>query len=154
VNSSRANAERIARQAHAVQVDRAGAPFIGHIERVVANLVRRWPDATDDEIAAAWLHDVIEDTGWSRSALVKAGISADAVSIVQELSKPDGETYLPWIASLAATGTLSAVKVKIADNEDNSDPARVAELNDDGVRLHNRYVPARTMLEKRLQAGT
>jgi hypothetical protein len=47
VNSSRTNAEPIARQAHAVQVDRAGAPYIGHIERVVANLVRRWPAATE-----------------------------------------------------------------------------------------------------------
>ena len=38
-------AESLARRAHAGQLDKAGQPYVGHLERVVANLLRRWPDA-------------------------------------------------------------------------------------------------------------
>jgi (p)ppGpp synthase/HD superfamily hydrolase len=144
-------AERIARQAHRFQTDRAEQPYIGHIERVVANLLRRWPDAADDEIAAAWLHDVIEDTEWTAYALRKAGIAPCAVAIVEELTRPDGPTYLGWIEALAASGSLSAVRVKLADNDDNTDPARVAAIPDGPAMLARRYRPARAMLEARLR---
>lgn len=146
----RTTAESIARHAHADQVDKAGKPYIEHIERVVENLMRRWPDATEDEIAAAWLHDVIEDTEWDADLLRNAGISPGAVSIIQEVSRPAGSTYKAWIQRLAALGSASAVKVKLADNEDNSSPERVASIPDGGSMLIKRYRPARDMLEGRL----
>jgi (p)ppGpp synthase/HD superfamily hydrolase len=147
-------AERLARHAHDGQVDRAGKPYIAHVERVVANLIRRWPDASDDEIDAAWLHDVIEDTLWDADLLRKAGVSANAVSIVKEVSRPDGSTYKAWIQSLSALGSLSAVKVKLADNEDNSSPDRVASIPEGANMLAKRYLPARAMLEARLDLVT
>lgn len=143
-------AERLARHAHAEQIDRSGQPFILHIERVVANLIRRWPDASDDEISAAWLHDVIEDTVWDAGLLREAGVSANAVSIVEEVSRPAGSTYKAWIQSLAALGSLSAVKVKLADNEDNSSPDRIASIPEGASMFTKRYLPAKTMLEARL----
>ena len=143
-------AERLARHAHGNIVDKAGQPYIGHIERVVTNLLRRWPDATEDEIAAAC--DVIEDTEWDAALLREAGISATAVSIVEEVTRPAKSTYLAWIQSLAALGSISAVKVKIADNEDNSDPGRVAAIPDGPRILRARYKPAREMLEGRARA--
>lgn len=146
-------AERIARQAHKGQVDRAGKPYIEHIERVVANLLRRWPDATEDEIATAWLHDVIEDTSWTAARLREAGVSPAAVAIVEEVTRPENVTYLTWIGNLAASGSLSAVKVKIADNEDNSAAERTAAIPEGQSLLEKRYRPARAMLEARLSAS-
>jgi (p)ppGpp synthase/HD superfamily hydrolase len=153
MNYDPAAAERLARDAHATQSDRAGKPYVEHIERVVANLLRRWPDATVDEVSAAWLLDVIEDTPWDARALLQAGISAGAVEIVGELSRPAGSTYLAWIESLAALGSLSAVRVKLADNEDNSLPERVALIPDGAEMLAKRYQPARAILERRLQSS-
>ena len=145
-------AERIAREAHKDQLDRAGKAYIGHVERVVANLLRRWPDATEDEIAAAWLHDVLEDhhDKWSADRLIMAGVSAGAVAIVEELTRPE-MTYLEWIRKLASDGSLSAVKVKIVDNEENSSPERVAAIPEGESLLNNRHRPARVILETRLQ---
>ena len=49
-------AEDIARMAHAEQVDKAGQPYIGHIERVAARVT------SDEAKCVAWLHDVLEDS--------------------------------------------------------------------------------------------
>jgi (p)ppGpp synthase/HD superfamily hydrolase len=143
-------AEQLARHAHRDQVDRAGKPYIEHVERVVANLLRRWPDATEDEVAAAWLHYTIEDTEWDADLLRTVGIPASAVSIVEEVSRPAGSTYRAWIQSLAALGSLSAVRVKLADNEDNISPERVASIPEGGSMLKKRYLPAKKMLEGRI----
>ena len=76
------NAEMIAKKAHENQKDKAGAPYISHPARVVEN-VRAYEhfiwqsnpqrlldqggkhvaNIIDGAIAAAWLHDVIEDSG-------------------------------------------------------------------------------------------
>ena len=49
-------AEQIARKAHDGLTDEADRPYIEHPARVAARL-------TDPELrAAAWLHDVVEDT--------------------------------------------------------------------------------------------
>ncbi len=146
-------AERLARHAHANQVDKAGMPYIEHVERVVRNLLQFWPDATADEISAAWLHDVIEDTEWDAALLRRAGIAPGAIAIVQELTRDPGATYLAWIQSLAALGSTSAIKVKLADNADNSDPIRVAAIRDGADLLRHRYLPARELLQRRLAAG-
>jgi (p)ppGpp synthase/HD superfamily hydrolase len=53
-------AETIAREAHAGQTDQAGAPYIEHVARVAGSL-----DHFSDR-AVGWLHDVVEDTAWTR----------------------------------------------------------------------------------------
>ena len=146
-------AERIARRAHAHQVDKAGQPYVGHLERVVRNLVRRWSDVTADELSAAWLHDVMEDTEWDADMLRRAGIPASTIQIVEELTRPPRFAYQAWIHSLAALGSRSALRVKLADNEDNSDPDRVAAVPDGQAMLEARYRPARILLEKGLSRG-
>ena len=146
-------AERIARYAHMEQTDRSGAPYIGHIERVVQNLLRRWPDSTVYEIAAAWLHDVVEDTCWDTATLHLAGIPLDVTRIIDEVSRPPQGTYLEWIQSLAASGSISAVHVKVADNYDNSSPERVASIPEGPDMLRKRYQPARVLLEARVAAS-
>jgi hypothetical protein len=37
-------------------------------------------------------------------------------------------TYVEWIRSIAASGNRGAIRVKLADNKHNSDPARAAQL--------------------------
>lgn len=50
-------------------------------------------------------------------------MSRRAVQIVQAVTRPEGPAYLDWVAEFALSGSLSAVRVKIADNEDNRDPS-------------------------------
>jgi (p)ppGpp synthase/HD superfamily hydrolase len=63
-------AARLAEIAHRGQVRKyTGAPYITHPMRVAAR-VTLLPGATDDMIAAAWLHDVVEDCGVSEQAIL------------------------------------------------------------------------------------
>ena len=137
----------LAARLHDGQVDKAGAPYVTHLARVAAILKRRWPNASADEIAAAWLHDSLEDTEASEASLLAVGVSAETIRIVRAVTRPEGSDYLAWIKALAESGDRSVLRVKLADNEDNRDPARVAALPGAAERVATRYEPARRLLE-------
>ena len=59
MNNELYKARIIARIAHAQQTDKAGDPYINHVQRV-AESVREFGPKHE---TAAWLHDVVEDTG-------------------------------------------------------------------------------------------
>jgi len=105
--------------------------------------MKRLPaDATDDERRVALLHDVIEDTETTASDLLAMGYSKAVVDAVVLLSRPEGDsrpTYMEWVCSLAASGNKMAIRVKIADNEDNSDPMRIANLPPNERDIVRRY---------------
>jgi (p)ppGpp synthase/HD superfamily hydrolase len=137
----------LAERLHRGQSDKAGAPYLSHLARVAAILERRWPDATRAEQDAAWLHDCLEDTEATEASLLAEGVSAETIRIVKAVTRPEGSVYLDWIAVLAASGDVSALRVKLADNEDNRDPVRVASLPGAADRVASRYEPARQLLE-------
>jgi hypothetical protein len=56
------NTLALARRLHAGQADKGGQPYIEHVERVARILVERFPDATPEQVHAALLHDVLEDS--------------------------------------------------------------------------------------------
>lgn len=114
------------REAHAGQTDKAGAPYWLH---PVSVMERLGPDASLDEKLAALLHDIVEDTRYSLNGLRKLGYADTVVEAVRLLTKPKPEVpYLDWIRTIAESGNIIAIRVKIADNEDNIDPGRVAKL--------------------------
>ena len=133
----------LARTLHAGQVDKGGVPYIGHLEAVAALLVRHWPDAPQWAIDAALLHDALEDTHATPQGLVAAGIAPRSVVIIQSVSRPEGVPYREFIATLARSGDIWAIRVKLVDNEHNSDPAR--RLPGSSI-VERRYVPARAVL--------
>jgi len=147
-------ARKVAATLHAGQVDKVGHPYIAHLERVVHHLKSRWPDATSDEIAAAWLHDSLEDTTATRESLLEAGVSPAAVGIIETVTRPENKEYLAWIADIAAHGGISAIRVKLADNQDNRDAVRVAALPGGAERVATRYEPACRLLEAGLTMTT
>ncbi len=55
--------ESIAREAHARQTDKAGRPYVEHLAAVAEGVRVRGGD--DGQIAAAWLHDAVEDDALS-----------------------------------------------------------------------------------------
>ena len=79
------SAERIARRAHAGQVDIVGNDYIRHVERVVERV-----DAEDAK-AVAWLHDVIEDTKVKEHDLREEGISEVVLAAVNLLTRKEGD---------------------------------------------------------------
>ena len=140
----------LAARLHAGQQDKGGDPYLGHLERAARYLKQRWPDATPDEIAAAWLHDSIEDTAATEASLLADGVSPEAVRIVRAMTRPEDQPYLDYVRGVADSGDRSLIRAKLADNHDNRDPKRVAALADGAQRLATRYEPAKQILEAAL----
>lgn len=136
-------AREIATRAHAGQFDKSGHPYLGHPERVAA----RTASAGGDEraVAAAWLHDVLEDTAVTADELASAGIPDDVIEAVVALTKLAGQDTGDYFARVNSSPI--AVRVKHADLDDNTDPARVAQL-DPGTRrrLAAKYARSRELL--------
>jgi (p)ppGpp synthase/HD superfamily hydrolase len=143
----------LAEKLHADQVDKAGQPYVQHLMRVGRHLETMFPEWTEAEMEAAWLHDALEDTDATADTLLAAGVTAEAVAIVQWLTKRSempGASYLNWIRSFAEDGPVGAIRVKLADNRDNSDPDRVAALPGAEAIVRTRYAPAREILKAAL----
>lgn len=139
----------LARKLHQGQVDKAGAPYFGHVARVAANLLRLFPDASLDEHHAAFLHDVMEDCGVSVSDYCRFGYSENTISIIQAVTRQTDEdiTYADWISRLSKSGNVGAIRIKIADLSDNLAPARLETLKPQQARsLAKRYKNAIKML--------
>ncbi|MEG2805637.1 phosphohydrolase [Stenotrophomonas sp.] len=128
------NAEALARRAHAVQRDKAGLPYIGHVARVAA---RVHGDAQAE--AVAWLHDVVEDC--PAFAHEVAAFPAPIRTAVACLTRRDDVAADAYYAGIRANPL--ALKVKLADIADNSDPARLQYLPaHDRERLADKYAHA------------
>jgi (p)ppGpp synthase/HD superfamily hydrolase len=82
---------------------------------------------TEYEMAVALLHDVIEDSDYTAEYLLEEGIPLDVVNAVQLLSKSGDESYHQFINRVTANPL--AVKVKIADIEDNINILRLKVIN-------------------------
>jgi len=113
------------KRAHADQVDKGGVAYWRHPVSVMSRL---GPDATEDCKLVALLHDVIEDTKYTAADLRSKGYSDRVIDAVLLLTKNKDLPYLDNIEHIAASGNKIAIAVKIADNEDNLDPDRIAKI--------------------------
>jgi (p)ppGpp synthase/HD superfamily hydrolase len=139
VSTLEAKAARLATRVHSGQVDQAGQPYIGHPERVAARLT------TDEAKVVAWLHDVIEDGGLGMGDLIAAGIPSHVATAVVAISRQPDETPESYYKRVRANPL--ALEVKAADIADNTDPARLAALDEDTrERLVEKYAAARRLL--------
>lgn len=103
-------AERIARQRHAGQTDKGGHPYIGHPQRVAAMV------ASPLEKTVAWLHDTMEDTGYTATMMRADGFSEQVIEAMLLLTHKPHEPYMEYVHRLVANPI--ARQVKLADNMD------------------------------------
>ncbi|WP_437069347.1 HD domain-containing protein [Streptomyces sp. enrichment culture] len=135
--------EALARAAHEGQTDKAGRPYAEHLAAVAAGVRERGGDA--DQIAAAWLHDAVEDDALSERWLGEAALSRRTKDIVLAVTKRAGESPEEYAGRILATP--GALLVKQADLAHNADPARLAVLDEaTRVRLTAKYARMRSLL--------
>ena len=133
-------AEQLARGAHADQTDKAGRPYVEHLERVAGRM------HDDGEQAVAWLHDILEDTTTTAEDLTRNGVQTAIVADVEALTREPHERYAGYIERLRSAGSARAVAVKLADLADHLE--HHPEAIDAGLK--RRYRHAR----KRLKTAT
>ncbi|MFI2081769.1 HD domain-containing protein [Streptomyces rubiginosohelvolus] len=135
--------EAIARAAHARQTDKAGRPYGEHLAAVAEGVRVRGGD--DGQIAAAWLHDAVEDDALSAEWLAAAALPQEVKDMVLAVTKRPGEELSSYTARILATP--GALLVKEADLAHNADPARLAVLEEQTrTRLTEKYAQVRGLL--------
>ncbi|MFD4613024.1 HD domain-containing protein [Streptomyces sp. NPDC058440] len=140
---SLAEVETVARAAHEGQTDKAGRPYAEHLRAVAEGVRARGGD--DEQIAAAWLHDSVEDGVLSERWLREAALSRRTKDIVRAVTKRAGEEPEAYARRILATP--GALLVKEADLAHNADPARLAVLDEaTRTRLTGKYARMRALL--------
>jgi len=114
-------ATAFAEKAHEGQFRKGGhgIPYVTHPKSVMSTLVEH--GVTDEVVlAAALLHDVVEDCGVTVETLV-AEFGADVASVVMEVTDPPGSKTKAKKAQIEKAPTMShrAKLVKLADKLDN-----------------------------------
>jgi (p)ppGpp synthase/HD superfamily hydrolase len=138
-----ARIEATARAAHAGRTDKAGRPYEEHLRAVAEGVRARGGD--EEQIAAAWLHDAVEDDALSEQWLREAELSSRTKAIVRAVTKRTGEPPEAYAARILATP--GALLVKEADLAHNADPARLAVLDEaTRERLTEKYARMRALL--------
>ena len=137
-------AAEYAQQKHQGQKRKDGKPYFTHVE-AVANIVAmdwftlipreaqdNWNQHKDHVVAAAYLHDVIEDCNVTKQDLLDAGISVMTAEIVDALSKRPGENYFDFIMRIHDGGPFRTgmVAVKLADLQHNMSDLNEGSLKD------------------------
>ncbi|MHB6909688.1 HD domain-containing protein [Streptomyces sp. DB-54] len=140
---SLAEVEALARRAHEGQTDKAGRPYAEHLAAVAAGVRAR--GGSPAQIAAAWLHDAVEDGAVSGAWLAGAALEESTKAMVLAVSKRPGEPVEEYTARILATP--GALLVKEADLAHNADPARLAVLDaPTRERLTAKYARVRALL--------
>ena len=124
-------ARAIAEKAHADQVDKAGAPYIGHPAHVAASV------EGDKAKAVAWLHDVVEDTSTTFDDLRAAGVDDEVLVALELLTHDKSAPYMEYVAAIKKNDL--ARTVKLADLAHNSDLSRLPEVTETDLRRVEKY---------------
>jgi len=118
IHSSMERAIEIAVSAHKGQKDKADKPYILHPLRLMFKM------NSEDEMIAAVLHDVVEDTDWTIEKLQAERFSDEVIEAINLLTKTKNVSEKDYFKKIKLNKI--ATKVKLADLEDNMDIKRIS----------------------------
>lgn len=121
----------LATMAHVGQVDKANKPYILHPLKVMQKM------ETMDEMMAAVLHDVVEDTDITIDDLIKRGYPDTVVEAVRLLTHESEVEYFEYVERCKSNPI--AKKVKLADTTDNMDLTRIANPQEKDYKRLEKY---------------
>lgn len=122
---------QIALQAYAGKKDKAGKTYLLHPLRLMSKM------NTEEAMAVALLHDVIEDSDYNKAQLLAEGIPEAVAEAVQVMTKKSGESYQQFIDRVLHNEM--AARVKKADIEDNINILRLNSLDQSDLERVAKY---------------
>ncbi|KAA2243553.1 HD domain-containing protein [Chitinophaga agrisoli] len=125
----------IATEAHKGQLDKYGAPYLGHVMRVMSM------GRTEEEKICGVLHDVVEDTDWTFEQLAAEGFGTEILEALRCVTKlSDDEDYDHFVARILPNRL--ACLVKLNDLTDNMDIRRMPAVTEKDIARLNKYIKA------------
>ena len=115
-------------------------PYIFHPYEVALQV------QAEEEVCAALLHDVVEDTDWTMEDLRAAGFPETVLEAVQLLTHDPAVPYLDYVRALC--GNSIAVAVKRADLHHNSERTRFDADSPDIEKRLQKYAAAKAILDE------
>ena len=132
----------IAMLAHKGVERRNGDPYIFHALRVANNSTYI---QTKTQKAAAILHDVIEDTPFTREFLAEQGINKTVLDVLAYLTHDKNEVaYDDYIDNICQS--VDAMLVKLSDLTDNLDQGTIPKITERDRERFITYENARTKI--------
>ncbi|MES2429352.1 MAG: phosphohydrolase [Bacteroidota bacterium] len=125
----------IAFSAHKDQLDKYGAPYLGHVTRVMN------AGTTIEEKIVGVLHDVVEDTDWTFEQLEKEGFPENIIEALKCVTKTSDEEDYEAFVERTKQNAL-AIKVKLNDLTDNMDIKRMPIIKQEDLPRLNKYLKA------------
>ena len=126
------------------QKDKYGAPYIGHVLRVMNMGI------TEEEKICGVLHDVVEDTDWTFEMLADEGLAPEILEALKGVTKLSEDEDYDHFVQRTLQNPLSCA-VKMNDLTDNMDIRRIPEVTEKEVARMNKYLKAyRTIAAKRI----
>ena len=131
---------RVCFDAHKEQTDKAGAPYVFHPFHLAEQMTDEYT------VAAALLHDTVEDTEITPEALAEMGFPKEVTDAVRLLTRPPETPYMDYIRTLRADPIARAVKR--ADLKHNADLSRLDAVTDNDLRRAEKYRLAAALLDE------
>jgi guanosine-3',5'-bis(diphosphate) 3'-pyrophosphohydrolase len=118
---------------HAGQFDKGGKPYILHTLKVMHYL------KTEDLelMAAAVMHDIIEDTDTTYEELREMGFSERVIAAVRGMTKIKGQTPAEYLAQVLSN--IDSALIKLADLRHNSDIRRLKGATEKDIKRIEKY---------------
>jgi hypothetical protein len=135
----------LAAEAHAGQTDKAGAPYVLHLLRVM-----QAQESAEARMAGV-LHDLVEDTEHTFEDLEEMGYPDEVIEALRHVTKRDGESYADF--ARRAGRHRVARRVKTADLEDNMDVTRLDSVGEEDAERLDKYLRAHRRLTGRKETS-
>lgn len=124
--------------AHKDQVDKGGIPYVYHPFHVAEQMT------TEETVAVALLHDVIEDTNLTLDDIRAQGFPDNVIEALALLTHDDTTPYLDYVAAVKKNPIARAVK--LADLQHNSDLSRLDKIDEKTAKRIKKYQKAIALL--------
>ena len=124
--------------AHKDQLDKSGMPYVYHPFHVAEQM------ETEETVAVALLHDVIEDTDYTLEDLKAMGFPDSVTEALALMTHDDSVPYLDYVAKLKDNPIARAVK--LADLRHNSDLSRLDAVDEKALERVEKYRKAIELL--------
>lgn len=131
-------AMKLAQEALKDLTNEDGTPYYEHALRVMERM------DTEDEKIVAILHDVLDDTPVLLADLKEMGFKRSILECLDQLRRSNDMTYFEYIEDVATNPV--AVKVKLAELDDNQDVFRVKKLSFQTFSIKERVKRAKDIL--------
>ncbi len=126
--------------AHKDQLDKSGIPYVFHPIHLAEQMESEYTTVV------ALLHDVMEDTPYTRDDLAKMGYPEPVLDALTLMTHGDDVDYLDYVRAIKENPI--ARQVKLADLRHNSDLSRLEEITPKALARVEKYKKALAILEE------